>query len=141
MRLNKLPPKPTGKASDIPHAHKSPPAAHAAEGATKPSDYADPKNFKYPINAKTAAKKYKKVKAAISYFASNADATYTKDQQTSVARRIYNAAKEVGIDVSNDWLSRFGLASKKNKVKHAVAMQNPHYVRYQSSQPAMQRAA
>ncbi len=31
--------------------------------------------------------------------------------------------------------------AKKNKVKHAVAMQNPHYVKYQSSQPAMQRTA
>jgi hypothetical protein len=112
MKSYRLPQAPKGIATDILNAHKSPPAAHAAVGATSASDYADPKNFKYPINANSKSERLKKIRAAIAYFSRNADKTYTPGQATSVARRIYNAAKGAGIEVSTDWLEKFGLKTK-----------------------------
>ena len=109
---SKLPPGPgtkTLESHDIPYAHKSPPAKHAAAGATQKSDYADPKNYKYPINNAD------KVRAAIAYFSRFASKTYSEDQAKSVAGRIFVAAKKFKIGVSRNWLAKYGLTKKSNR--------------------------
>lgn len=138
---NKLPPGP-GKGTldehSISNAHKSPPARHAAGGATKPSDYADPSNYKYPLVDKNPTATKKKVNAALKYFSREADKTYTKPQQKSVAKRILQAALKNGIEVSNDWRQKFGLPIMKAKSRTATLPENKRQI---GAIPGMNRVA
>jgi hypothetical protein len=61
------------------------------------TEYADPKNYKYPLDT------YDHVRAAITYF-SNADnrAKYSSDEQKYMWGRITAAAKRQGIDISDE---------------------------------------
>lgn len=87
--------QPTPKKS----GHKSPPK----DFPTDKSQYADPKNFKYPIDTE------KRVRSALSYF-SNPDnrKEYTSEEQKFIWGRILRAAKKFGIKISKEVKSRAG---------------------------------
>ncbi len=69
--------------------HKSPPKGYPTEAA----DYADPRNYKYPITRKF-------VRAAIGYFHKAIESgDYSEDELKTMARRIARRAKEYGIDL------------------------------------------
>jgi len=88
-------------------SHK-PPKEYAEGGAKKASDYADPKNWKYPIDNE------KHVRAAISYFGQPDNyGQYSTSERKTMANRIIRAAKKHGIKVSDEWKKKFGIGSKK----------------------------
>lgn len=70
-------------------AKGTPPKAYRREGATKRSDYADPKRYKYPVH------KAENVRNALSRFgdAKNREG-YSSAEQKAIARRIIQAAKK-----------------------------------------------
>lgn len=73
--------------------HKTPPKEYREGGAKKEKHYADPKNFKYPIDDEGH------VRAAISYFSKPKNAgVYSPEQQKSIWSRIRKAAKKFGIE-------------------------------------------
>ena len=78
------------------------PKEYKKEGGTKRSQYADQENFKYPIF------EAEKVRAALSYFSQHGS-DYSPDKRKVVAKRIYDAAKKFGINVSEEWLKKFNL--------------------------------
>lgn len=81
--------------SGVEGGSKTPPKEYREGGATKGKDYADPKNFKYPIDTESH------VRAAISYFSKPKNAgVYSESQQASIWARIQKAAKKFGIAVS-----------------------------------------
>ena len=72
----------------------APPKKYKETGATKRSDYADPDNYKYPIDTE------KHVRAAISYFSNPKNAgKYSKAKQKSIWACIRRAAKKFGIEI------------------------------------------
>jgi len=74
---------------------KTPPKEYREGGATKGKHYADPKNYKYPIDTE------EHVRAAISYFSKPKNAgVYSESEQKSIWSRIRSAAKKFGISVS-----------------------------------------
>jgi len=75
-------------------AADTPPKKYREGGATKRSDYADPENYKYPIDTKAH------VRAAISYFSNPKNAgKYSKSKQKSIWSRIKRAAKKFKIEI------------------------------------------
>jgi hypothetical protein len=81
-------------AKDEKSAPKKPPKKYREGGATSKSDYADPENFKYPIDTEAH------VRAAISYFSKPANAKkYSKDKQKAIWSRIRGAAKKYKIEI------------------------------------------
>ncbi len=73
---------------------KKPPKKYREGGATKRSDYADPENYKYPIDTEAH------VRAAISYFSKPANAgKYSTSKQKSIWSRIRSAAKKYKIEI------------------------------------------
>lgn len=76
-------------------APKKPPKKYREGGATSKSDYADPENYKYPIDTEAH------VRSAISYFSKPANADkYSKSKQQSIWARIRSAAKKYKIEMS-----------------------------------------
>jgi hypothetical protein len=76
---------------------KSPPKEYREEGATSRSDYADPKQYKYPLHSES------NVRAAVSYFSMPKNAgKYSSDEQRAIWGRIKSAAKRYGIELSDD---------------------------------------
>jgi hypothetical protein len=74
--------------------HKTPPKKYREGGATKRSDYADPENYKYPIDTEAH------VRAAISYFSKPANAgKYSESKQKAIWARIRRAAKKYKIEI------------------------------------------
>jgi hypothetical protein len=114
---------------------KTPPKEYREEGATERSDYADPKNYKYPLHTEH------NVRAAISYFSQPKNANvYSVSEQKKIWGRIKSAAKKHKIEVSeqsgppsveksmeksvthdlDEWLTKseqMGLFDKKGAVK------------------------
>jgi len=87
---------------------KKPPKKYREGGATKRSDYADPDNWKYPIDTEAH------VRAAISYFSKPANANkYSKSQQSAIWSRIKAAAKKYGIEIGD----KSGPPSQEKKKK------------------------
>ena len=79
--------------SDVKDGNDSPPKGYPKER----SEYADPANYKYPVNNRA------RTRAAISYFSKPKNfREYTKDQQRAVWKRILAAAKKFGVSVSSD---------------------------------------
>jgi len=77
--------------------HKTPPKEYREGGAKKEKQYADPKNFKYPIDDEGH------VRAAISYFSKPKNAgVYSPEQQKSIWSRIRKAAKRFGIETGKE---------------------------------------
>jgi len=75
-------------------ASHTPPKAYKEGGATGRKDYADPANYKYPIDTE------KHVRAAISYFSQPKNASvYGQAEQKSIWARIRAAAKKFGIEM------------------------------------------
>lgn len=75
---------------------KSPPKKYREGGATSKSDYADPDNYKYPIDTEAH------VRAAISYFSKPANANkYSKSKQSAIWAKIRAAAKKYKIELSD----------------------------------------
>jgi len=111
-----LPPGPreeeTLEEHDIEHAKKSPPKEYRQEGAKSGKDYADPKNFKYPVHTAANARN------ALARLAQN-KGTYTPEQLKSVAERIASACKKFGIEVSKEW--KEGMGIKEKEAKKSVA--------------------
>jgi hypothetical protein len=107
-----LPPKPREdkplEEHRIPHAHRTPPKEYAEEGAKDPEDYADPRNFKYPLHTP------ENVRNALARF-SNPDNRkgYTEDEQKTMWRRMVRAAKRFGIEVADDILEAAGYKGDK----------------------------
>lgn len=88
-------------------ASRTPPKEYAEEGATSKKDYADSKNYKYPLHTE------KNVRAAMSYFAQPDNyKMYKPDERKTVAKRIMKAAKKYDIEVSDEWKKKFGLGTK-----------------------------
>lgn len=80
----------------IKYAHRTPPKEYREEGARSPKDYADPKNYKYPLH--TA----ENVRAAITYFSRPKNQKmYTPEERRAIWRRILRAAKRFGVEVSD----------------------------------------
>lgn len=74
---------------------KTPPKEFREEGATSRSDYADPKNYKYPLHTEA------NVRAAISYFSQPKNAqVYPMTERKAVWARIKRAAKQYKIELS-----------------------------------------
>lgn len=87
---------------------KKPPKKYRESGATKRSDYADPDNYKYPIDTEAH------VRAALSYFSKPANANkYSKSEQSKIWARIRAAAKRYGISLSE----KAGPPSQEKKKK------------------------
>lgn len=85
-------------------AHKTPPKEYREEGATERSDYADSKNYKYPLHTEA------NVRAALSYFAKPKNHNmYSPEERKKIARKILSAARKYKIEVSDDWREKFGL--------------------------------
>jgi hypothetical protein len=75
---------------------KKPPKKYRESGATSKSDYADPDNYKYPIDTEAH------VRAAISYFSKPANANkYPKAKQQSIWAKIRAAAKKYKIEIGD----------------------------------------
>jgi len=71
------------------------PKRYREGGATKRSQYADPKRFKYPIDTLLH------IRAALSYFAKPKNREgYSTGEQRSIARRIVAAARKSKIAVA-----------------------------------------
>lgn len=103
--------------------HKSPPKEYRERGATKPEHYADPTNFKYPIHGKTKEETYEFVRAAIAYFAKPENhKRYPPAERRFVARRIYNAAKKVGIEVGETLKKLAGIKEKEEKGLRVITL-------------------
>lgn len=99
--------KPLSK-QQIKGASYTPPKEYHEGGAKHKTDYADPNSWKYPID------NYKHTRAAISYFGKPANyGMYKPAERRTIASRIIKAAKKFGIDVSDDWKSKFSLSKKK----------------------------
>lgn len=78
-------------------AAHTPPKEYREGGATSKKDYADPANYKYPIDSEIH------VRAAISYFSKPKNAgVYSTDQQKAIWARIKRAAKKYGIELSEE---------------------------------------
>lgn len=84
-------PKKVEKAKESPR----PPKEYREGGATRREDYADPQNYKYPIDTE------QHVRAAVSYFSKPKNANvYSSSEQRSIWRRIVQAAKRYDIQLS-----------------------------------------
>ncbi len=76
----------------IHHAKKSPPAGYP----TDKNQYADPNNFKYPLDSA------ERVRSAISYFTREQHKSgYKPDEKKTMWKRILKAAEKFGIEVSD----------------------------------------
>ena len=85
-----------GKMKTSEGANRTPPKEYRQGGATGKKDYADPANFKYPIDTE------EHVRAAISYFSKPKNAgAYSTAEQKSIWGRIKSAAKKFGITLSD----------------------------------------
>jgi len=72
----------------------TPPKKYRETGAKSRSDYADPDNYKYPIDTE------KHVRAAISYFSNPKNAgKYSVSKQKAIWGRIRRAAKRFKIEI------------------------------------------
>lgn len=72
-----------------------PPAEYAREGAKRRSDYADPKNYKYPLHTEA------NVRAAHSYFSMPKNRVmYSEQERSAIQSRINRAARKYGINIS-----------------------------------------
>ena len=90
---------------------KQPPAKYVRQGAVKPEHYADPKNWKYPIFAKDPKECKKTINAAIHYLSVTKNASKYSPQELKIMwRRIINAARKNGIEVSDKVARRAGMA-------------------------------
>lgn len=79
----------------IKNLKRTPPKEYAEGGATEGKDYADRKNYKYPIDNE------KHVRAAISYFNKPKNyRMYSPSERASMMSRIRRAAKRFGISMS-----------------------------------------
>ena len=86
---------PTGQATQDTSERRLQPARE--EGATERSDYADPKNYKYPLHTES------NVRAAISYFSKPKNAgMYPPEEQKRIWGRIKSAAKKHKIELSEE---------------------------------------
>jgi hypothetical protein len=75
----------------------TPPREYREGGATKRGDYADPANYKYPIDTE------EHVRAAVSYFSKPKNAgVYSAAEQKAIWGRIKGAAKRFGIELSEE---------------------------------------
>jgi len=75
--------------------HLTPPKEYREGGATKKKEYADPNNYKYPIDTE------EHVRAAISYFSKPKNAgVYGTKEQSAIWARIRRAAKKFGVSLS-----------------------------------------
>lgn len=75
-------------------AHSQPPREYKLAGASRRTDYADSKGFRYPVDNE------KHVRAAISYFSQpKNNSKYPPAERARVWGRIKSAAKKFGIDV------------------------------------------
>lgn len=72
------------------YGHATPPKRHRRKGATKPSDYADPEHFKYPV------KTYKQTRAALGYFARFKD-DYPAKIRRVIRKNLIKAKRRFGI--------------------------------------------
>lgn len=99
-------------AKSVKNIHETPPKKYKEEGASEHSDYADSKNYKYPINNE------KHVRAAISYFGKPKNHNeYSKEEREKIARKIIHAANKHGIEVSDEWKNKF---IKNNVLKSII---------------------
>lgn len=74
--------------------HKTPPKEYRESGATEERHYADPANYKYPIDTEDH------VRAAISYFSKPKNAgVYSPAEQKAIWGRIRRAAKKFEIEI------------------------------------------
>ncbi len=74
---------------------ETPPKEYREEGATSRSDYADPKNYKYPLHTEA------NVRAAVSYFSQPKNAqAYPTPERKAVWARITRAAEKHKIELS-----------------------------------------
>jgi len=91
-RLQKGLPEKPAKNKPLPTgAHRTPPKGYPG----KRSLYADPNNYKYPIDTE------KHVRAAIVYFSKH-KGQYSPDEQKTMWKRIIRAARKFGIEVSDE---------------------------------------
>jgi len=80
------------------------PKEYRQEGATKRSQYADPKRFKYPLHTEANAR------SALQYFSKQKNrGGYSPDEVKKMARKIIRACKKFGIEVSEESYKTFGL--------------------------------
>ena len=87
---------------------KKPPKKYREGGATKRSDYADPDNWKYPIDTEAH------VRAALSYFSKPANANkYPPAKRKTIWNRILAAARKYNIKISD----KAGPPSEEKKKK------------------------
>lgn len=113
MILNNGMPLLKGKLEET--SHKTPPKEYREEGAEEKVDYADPKNYKYPLH------KEENVRAALSYFAKPKNHNmYSPEERKSIARRIVSAAGKYKIEVSDDWKKKFGLNKAEDKLRDLI---------------------
>jgi len=92
------------------------PKEYREEGATKRSQYADPKRFKYPVHTKSNAL------AALRYFSKTKNrGGYSSEEVKTIARRIISACKKYGVEVSEDAYKTFGL-KKSMSLKEALEL-------------------
>jgi hypothetical protein len=80
----------------IGNCHCKAPLKYAREGASKPTDYAYPKCFMYPLWFTNATKSRKHIRNAAARFAQNMD-RYPPDVQRVMYKRIMAAKKAYGI--------------------------------------------
>lgn len=78
---------------------------HKDAGMTDPADFADPDNAKYPIKTK------QHTRSAMAYFARH-NQKYQPAKRMQIARRIVNAAKKHGLNVSDTWKEKVGYEKK-----------------------------
>lgn len=91
--------------------HKTPPKEYREGGATRKKQYADPANYKYPIDTEVH------VRAAISYFSKPKNAAvYSPAQQKAIWGRIRAAAKRMGISLG----PKSGPPSVEKKMEKAM---------------------
>lgn len=78
-------------------AKATPPAEYRRQGATTADDYADPKNFKYPIHDEAH------VRAALSYFSMPKNREkYSPEERAAISSRIERRAKRFGIETEKE---------------------------------------
>lgn len=89
-------------------ASYKPPKEYREGGATKASQFADSKNWKYPLDNE------KHVRAALGYFGKPENySQYFISERKTMANRIIRAAQKYGIEVSDEWKHKFGIGPKK----------------------------
>jgi len=100
-----LPEKPSEKKPLPTGASRTPPKGYPESR----KEYAIPSEYKYPLDTE------KHVRAAIAYFGKPENhGQYSKDEQKSIAGKMILAAKKYGIEVSDEFKSKFGRSVKKS---------------------------